>query len=225
MSMLTKTEEKLIRSLHSKKGRQKNNLCLVEGEKIIEQAKDFIEFTFTREDTDSYEKLVTTETPQYIAAVARIPESSVEDILKSATVIILDGVQDPGNVGAILRLCQAFNASLILVESADPMNPKTIRSSAGASFQTPWISVKKTEIEKIVSDADRSVFRLEKTKGAQNVTALASDDKIMLIAGSEGSGIHLPIEGVSVLIEHAKSLESINVGNAVAIALFARSSS
>lgn len=223
--MLTNAQEKLIRSLHAKKGRQKHGKCLVEGSKLIEAADGAVEFTFTSKDSKQFDKLVTTETPQDVAAVARIPEFSIEDILEFPTVLILDGVQDPGNVGAILRLCLGFNAGLILIESADPTSPKTVRSSAGAVFSTPWVTLSPEEAQEIVAEHPRSVYRLEKRKQARPIDALVSKDHIYLIAGSEGSGIRLPTTGTSVAIEHDDRLESVNVGNAVAIGLFLRSRS
>lgn len=223
--MLTNAQEKMIRSLHTKKGRMKHGKCLVEGAKVIETAGDAVEFVFTPADSDQFKKLVTTETPQETAAVATIPQFSAEDVLKKPTVLVLDGVQDPGNVGAILRLCLGFNAGLILIESADPTNPKTVRSSAGAMFQTPWISLTPDEAQDFLTEHPREVYRLEKRKQAQSIDALATEEDIYLIAGSEGSGIRLSTEGISVMIDHDPQLESINVGNAVAIGLFLRSRS
>ena len=142
--MLTNSQQKLIKSLHTKKGRQKTDLCLVEGKKNIELAADLIEYTFTKEDTPQFDKLVTTETPQDIAGVAKIPAYKLEDIKKHDCIVVLDNIQDPGNVGTILRLCLGFDAALILINSADPTSPKVIRSSAGAVFQTNWLKSTRT---------------------------------------------------------------------------------
>jgi tRNA G18 (ribose-2'-O)-methylase SpoU len=67
------------------------------------------------------------------------------------------------------------------------------------------------------------VYRLERSEAKLTVSSLATTDRIILLAGSEGTGIHLPIEGTSVEIPHDPQLESLNVGHAVAIALYARS--
>lgn len=220
--MLSKAQEKYIRSLHTKKGRSKHGRCLVEGQKLVDSAEGLIDYTFTSEDTHNFDKLVTTTTPQSIAAVARTPEFTLEDVLAYKTVLILDGVQDPGNVGTIFRLCQGFEAGLILVESADPTNPKTLRSSAGAIFHTPWASLDRSEAEELLAKQDRAVFRLEKREKSQDISLITSKDTIYLVAGSEGSGIQLNTKGASVVIPHNSLLESMNVGNAVAIALFSR---
>lgn len=220
--MLSASQEKLIRSLATKKGRRESGRCLVEGAKVIETAGTAVEFRFTREDTADFDRLVTTETPQDEAGVARIPEWSKEGIASKDTVIVLDGVQDPGNVGAMFRLCLGYGASLLLVESADPSSSKVIRSSVGAMFQVPWRTVPREDAVAEIHALARPVFRLEKRDGASNVSGLAVPSKIALVAGSEGSGISLPIDGTSVVIPHDAALESLNVGHAVAIALYAR---
>jgi TrmH family RNA methyltransferase len=219
--MLTKAQEKLIRSLQTKKGRDETGLCLVEGEKVVEAARKYIDFEFAEEDSKDFKKLVTTVTPQMKAAVARIPTSVAEDVLARPFVVVLDGVQDPGNVGAILRLCLGFDAGLFLVDSADPANSKVIRSSAGAMFQVPWQRIKQNELYDIFQRANRPIYRLEKRKGSRPLSKIEFQKPLFLIAGSEGRGITLDVTGTSITVEHDKKLESLNVGHAIAIALHA----
>ncbi|MBT4722941.1 RNA methyltransferase [Candidatus Falkowbacteria bacterium] len=214
--MLTKAQEKLIKSLHTKKGRQKAGLCLVEGKKNIELAGDLIEYKFTKEDSSEFDKLVTTETPQEIAGVAKIPEFTLEDIKKHDTVVVLDNIQDPGNVGTISRLCLGFDASLLLINSVDPTSPKVIRSSAGAVFQVPWMKT----TEKTLQNFKRKTYRLEKRTGAKALTSKSKlNQKCIIIAGNEGQGIKLDVKGDSIFINHNKKLESLNVASALSIIL------
>jgi TrmH family RNA methyltransferase len=220
--MLTTAQEKLIRSLHTKKGRDASGLCLVEGAKVIETAGDSVDFSFSVEDVEyesDFLKLVTTKTPQTIAAVAKIPSWTKKEIDAKSTILVLDGVQDPGNVGTILRLCLAFDASLLLIESADVTSSKVIRSSAGAMFQVPWMKVSRPEAAEALLDSDRDIFRLEKVKKSSPVKALQTGKPAFLIAGNEGSGISLTSPGTSISIDHNEAIESLNVGTAVAIAL------
>ena len=221
--MLTKSQEKLIRSLHSKKGRFESGCCLVEGKKIINMAGSAITFTFSRKNTKNFDQLVTTETPQEEAAVAHIPQWTTNDIEKSQTIIILDGVQDPGNVGSILRLCLGFGASLILIECADPSSPKVVRSSVGAFFKTPWIQLKRTDVTHFLTHIDRPTYRLEKKKNAiilDHASVKKLEKDTCIIAGSEGVGITLDIPGTSIQIPHNPLLESLNVAHALAIILY-----
>jgi TrmH family RNA methyltransferase len=222
--MLTRAQEKLIKSLHRKKGRTESGFCLVEGEKVIEAAgDDAIEYRFTAEDSDRYVDLVTTTTPQDVAAVAKVPKFSKEQIFGARTVIVLDGVQDPGNVGAIFRLCQGFDATLVLIESADPASSKVIRSSVGAMFHVPWAAMTRPEAHALLSTIEsHHLFRLEKTDRGQGIETFVTEKPAMLVVGSEGQGIQLSLQGPSVSIAHNEALESLNVGNAVAIALHTR---
>ena len=219
--MLTKNEEKLIKSLHRKKGRRESGLCLVEGQKVIDVAGAAIQKVFHPNDSEQFDKLVTTETPQNVAAIAQIPSATLEEVKTRNAIIILDGVQDPGNVGAIFRLCLAFDAAVISIESADPSSPKVIRSSVGAVFQVPWIDMPREGALKTLEKLDHTLVRLEKVEGAESVrTDKNHNQKVAIIAGSEGNGIQLPIEANSIYIPHSDALESLNVGNAIAIALY-----
>lgn len=218
--MLTKEQEKLIRSLATKKGRESSGLCLVEGEKAIETAGSAVVTTFGPKDTPRFSQLVTTETPQARAAIARIPQWSPRDISGRDVIVVLDGVQDPGNVGSILRLCLGYDASLLLIESADVVSTKVIRSSVGTLFQVPWMRLGRADAVNTLMAFDRPVYRLEKTPEAKKFDPKKIKRPCLLIAGSEGSGIQLVIAGTSVAIPHSKKLESLNVGHALAITLF-----
>lgn len=222
--MLSIIKQKLIKSLETKKGREKSGMCLVEGKKVIETAGSAVEFEFTKEDLEFglFDKVMTTDTPQSLAAIARIPVWSKEEIEFKKTIVILDGVQDPGNVGSILRLCLGFDASLILIESADVTAPKVVRSSVGAMFQVPWMQLSSADARSFLENTTRPVFRLEKKSGGISLNELVEVQPMILIAGNEGSGIRFTQAGTSVAIEQSEKLESLNVASAVAIALHHR---
>ncbi|MBI1908191.1 RNA methyltransferase [Candidatus Uhrbacteria bacterium] len=216
--MLSKAQERILRDVQTKKGRKERGLFLIEGEKFVREAKHLVEFTFTPRDTNQFREYVTTETPQSMAAVARIPEFSLEDVLAYDTVVVLDGVQDPGNVGTVLRACLGFRAALILVESADPTNPKVVRASTSALLKTPWVEMKRAEAEEFFAAHPRTTYRLEVRGDAIAPDAIAAG-KMYLVAGNEGSGISLDVPGTSVRIAHDKALESLNVAVATSIVL------
>lgn len=217
--MLSKEQEKLIRSLASKKGRESSGRCLVEGEKAIETAGRAVEYVFGPHDTELFAKLVTTEVPQAQAAVARIPVWNVSDIAVRDVIVVLDGVQDPGNVGSILRVCLGYDASLILIESADVTSPKVVRASVGTLFLVPWMRVRRVDAAPVLESFGRPIYRLEKISGAKIFDAKNIKLPCLLIAGSEGGGIRLDSAGESVVLPHNAMLESLNVGHALAIAL------
>ena len=196
-----------------------SGFLLLEGDNAILEAGKFVEFRFTPKDTSVFDELVTTETPQSVAAVARAPKWSEKDVFKRRVVVVLDHVQDPGNVGTILRSAQAFGAGVVLVESADPTSPKVVRSTAGAVFHTPWIVVKSKDTTTLLARAKRIVYRLENRPGAVSLKKV-KHEPMLIVVGSEGSGIISPIIGKSLVIEHQASLESLNVAVATSIALY-----
>lgn len=220
--MLTSAQEKLLSTLTTKKGRKEEGKFVIEGEKFVRDAGSLVEFAFTPADTKRFDEFVSTETPQSIAAVAHVPEFSIDEITNRSTIVVLDGVQDPGNVGTILRSCLAFGASLILVESAEVTNPKTVRASASAILRVPWMTVSRAEAVDVIASLHRPVCRLELRAGAVDLAEI-SREPIVLIAGNEGSGITLPVEGASMKITIDAELESLNVGIATSIALYERS--
>ncbi|NCU44102.1 RNA methyltransferase [Candidatus Falkowbacteria bacterium] len=222
--MLSQAQEKLIKSLHNNKGRAKANLWLVEGKKFLELAAPAIQLTFKATDTINFRQLTTTDSLPTIAAIARPPQFEITDIKKKKTILLLDNIQDPGNLGTIIRLAGAFDAGLIFLNCVDPGNPKVIRSSAGTIFKTPWLTMDWPASNKFIQELNRPIYRLENNPQA---TAINLKDKslppeILLVVGSEGQGITAPIVGQSLFIEHQPWIDSINVATAVAIALFTR---
>jgi RNA methyltransferase, TrmH family len=217
--MLSKSQHRLLLALQKRKEREERGMFIIEGEKFVRDAGQLVEFTFTDKDTTIYREVVSTEAPQKIAAVARVPEWSMEDIASRPTIVVLDGVQDPGNVGTILRACLGFQASLLLVESAEVTNPKTVRSSASAILRVPWRQVHRDDAAEVIAAFHRPVFKLELKKGAVTPAEISKKDRI-LIAGNEGRGIKLPVNGTSVAIPHDPALESLNVAMATSIVLY-----
>ncbi len=194
---------------------------MIEGEKFVRDAGDLVEWTFTPSDTSRYNEFVSTETPQAFAAVAQIPQWNISDLRARPTIVVLDGVQDPGNVGTILRACLGFNASLLLVESVEVTNPKTVRASASAILRVPWMTVARSEAVKMIESFKRPIYLLEMAEDAINLSQIGHEPCV-LIAGNEGSGISLPIDGISVMIPIERVLESLNVGVATSLALYER---
>lgn len=193
-------------------------MFIIEGEKFVREAKYLVEFVFTPKDTNQFREYVSTESPQMTAAVARVPEFTLEDVLAYDVVVVLDGVQDPGNVGTVLRACLGFKAALILVECADVTNPKVVRASTSALLKTPWVEMKRDEAEVTLQGLGREVYRLENRSVAKDPQFIKKGN-VLLIAGNEGSGISLHIPGTSVRIAHEKALESLNVAVATSIVL------
>jgi len=168
--------------------------------------------------------LADTETPQGILAVIEPPRWSLETIAPraGAAVLVLDAVQDPGNVGTLLRTGFALGVAgaILLKGTADPSNPKVMRSAMGATFRLP------------VAQADEAQFRgwLDRTAPSlwaattegTPVDRLQPPERLALIVGNEGSGIQPAVAALAstqVAIPLARGAESLNVSVAAGIIL------
>lgn len=165
-----------------------------------------------------FDSLTGTRHPQDVIGLFERPSSSASEILaRTDTIAVaLDGVQDPGNVGTIVRLAAAFDAAgvLLLPGCADPFGPKAIRSSAGAILTVPVASV---------SIADLRGHRLVAADASGSAVDPPSRDAI-LVFGSEGAGVSAELlrEATTIAIPMSPRIESLNVASSAAI-LLARS--
>lgn len=223
--MLSQTQEKLIKSLHNNRGRVKAGLWLIEGAKFLKLAGSSVKLKFGPDDSHNFAELTTTKTSPTQAGLVIPPQFKLTDITSQKTILLLDNIQDPGNLGTIIRLAGAFDAGLILCDCVDPGNPKVIRSSAGLVLKTPWIEMTKSAAINWLSITNWPVYRLENNQSAQELNLNNNNfsaDKVVIIVGSEGQGITLPINAQSIAIKHKPLIDSINVATAVAITLFVR---
>lgn len=223
--MLSQTQEKLIKSLHNNRGRVKAGLWLIEGAKFLKLAGSSVKLKFSPSDSHNFAELTTTKTPPTEAGLVIPPQFQLTDIISQKTILLLDNIQDPGNLGTIIRLAGAFDTGLILCDCVDPGNPKVIRSSAGLVLKTPWIEMTKSAAINWLSTISWPIYRLENSQSAQELNLTNNNflvDKVVIIVGSEGQGITLPIDTQSIAIKHKPLIDSINVATAVAITLFVR---
>ncbi len=171
---------------------------------------------------NAFRGLASTETPQGVIALVRPPVSVLDHMTRSddALVVVLDGVQDPGNAGAILRAAEAFGASgvVFLKGSVNPHNPKCVRGSAGSVFRVPLIAC---------VEADEILRRTEITWYAAMPRAqrLASDADLAapcgMIIGSEGHGVSPALTGRAAGLRIPTSrVESLNAAVAAGILLY-----
>lgn len=176
-----------------------------------------------------FDGAVSSESPQGVAALVRIREFSLDDVVERlpvGPVVALVGLQDPGNLGTILRSAEAFGSAGVIVGegTVSPFNPKVIRASAGSIFRLPLV-LAKTHGEEILANLRQAGVRLIATsshKGTPIDQANLNGPAAVFI-GSEGSG--LPRSLMSqvdelVAIPHAAQVESLNAGVAGSIVLY-----
>ena len=178
-----------------------------------------------------FDDIVPTETPQGVAALVRLKDFSATDILERLQVgpiVVVAGLQDPGNFGTILRSAEAFgSAGVILGEgTVSPLNSKVIRASAGSMFRLPVVLAKAAdELEKISAKLRERGVRLIATSSHKG-TSLEQANLIgpaAIFIGSEGSGLPRALLAQAdelIAIPHAPQVESLNAGVAGSIVLY-----
>ena len=172
----------------------------------------------------TFASLADTDTPQGILAVVE-PRGTALDAIEAAPgapVLVLDAVQDPGNVGTLLRTAFALGAggAILLKGSADPSNPKVMRAGMGATFRLPIAQVDEPQFRAWVEHTKPTVWAA--TVEGTPVSRLDPPDKLVLIVGSEGAGIRPEIISLAtarVAIPLARGAESLNVSVAAGIVL------
>jgi TrmH family RNA methyltransferase len=174
-----------------------------------------------------FSDIVPSGTPQGVAAIVRWKQFALDEILaksQSGPIIAVAGVQDPGNVGTIIRSAEAFgSAGVILGEgTASPFNSKVVRASAGSIFRLPLVRVNLTEAVPQMRGRGIRLLATSSHKG----TAL-DDAKptapIAVFIGAEGAGLPRELmrqmDGI-IAIPHLKQVESLNAGVAASIVLY-----
>lgn len=185
------------------------------GWKPIEVVERGVQFT-----PQLFDALAETKSPQNVIGLFERPRAAAADILKrrETVAIALDAVQDPGNVGTIVRLAAAFDAAgvLLLPGCADPFGPKAIRSSVGAILNVPVASL---SVEELLEARVNLV--------AADMSGAATDPPsrdAVFVFGNEGSGVseELMRAARTIAIPMSARVESLNVASSAAI-LLARS--
>ena len=178
-----------------------------------------------------FDGLVPSETPQGVAALVRLKEFSLEDLLERTQVgpiLVVVGLQDPGNLGTILRSAEAFGSAGVLLGegTVSPFNSKVIRASAGSVFRLPVVVAKTAGgMEAVVAKLREHGVRLLATSSHKG-TALDQaklTDPCAILVGSEGSGLprHMMAQMDDTLaIPHTPQVESLNAGVAGSIVLY-----
>lgn len=216
-------------SLKEKKVRDRERRFLIEGDHLINEAKrqNLIIETLSVIDlaadylvTENIMKKISSQTSiSYNAAVVRfIPEDSV-----SGNIIILDGIQDPGNLGTIIRSCIAFNFTTIILgdNSVDLYNPKVVRATEGMIFHINVLRRNLVEFIPTLKNLGYKIVGTDVINGV-DIKNLKHDD-IALVLGSEGQGMSKSVRELCdefVYINMNESCESLNVGVAASILMY-----
>lgn len=164
------------------------------------------------------------KTHQAILAVVKKKSWEYAAVLQNArTIVILDHIQSPGNVGAIIRNAAAFKANAVLcIGSADPYHPEALRGMGGHCFQVPFWSCSLDEAVEVCQNF--SVWGLE-SKGTHEISTLSEINRHAFVLGSEGQGISQELKKAfptiqTLRISMSDEVESLNVAVSSGIVLY-----
>jgi len=172
-----------------------------------------------------FRSAVVTETPQGVAALVKLKPFAFADLLGNNPLILgAAGVQDPGNLGTIIRSAEAMGASGVLTMegTVHAINPKVIRASAGSLFRLPVVKMDSAEAVRKLRDRGARILATSSHKGIPLDEADLTE-ACCIFVGSEGAGIskELIAEADEVIaIPHSERVESLNAGVAASIILY-----
>lgn len=158
-----------------------------------------------------------TKSPQGLFLTAKTLDKTSETgkIEKGGRYLLLDGLQDPGNIGTMLRTCDAFGFSGVILspDSADLYSPKTIRSAMGSLFRIPAVRMPLPEAIWAMKARGYRVYAAVPDESAVPVTALSLGANTAVIIGNEGNGISDEVyraadQKLYIPIENAESLNA-----------------
>jgi TrmH family RNA methyltransferase len=238
---------KWYKDLADREHRKTAHAFLVEGERVIGQIiairpHAIKEILSTQEPSPIYSKypqrqvtesqfksFSTTQTPQSVAAVVRLPMDTYSSNLPDAAgnkILLLEDVQDPGNVGTLIRTAAAFGYSgaILTDKCADPFSPKCLQSTAGAVLSI-WIRRTRNYLNLIdeLKSSGHILVAMD-LRGLDEISALQGREKILLALGNEAAGLSQSLLDTSdfrvriPLIE--EKAESLNVASCGAICMY-----
>ncbi|MBI1355472.1 MAG: RNA methyltransferase [Acidobacteria bacterium] len=189
-----------------------------QAEKIARQSGARIQ----RVAASAFEQVTSVETTQGVLALVRLPECEPSAVVRRAGLaLVLDRLQDPGNVGTILRSAEAFGAAGVLLTpgSAALHHPKTLRASAGSLFRVPCAVLPGRLAAELADDAGRTLYAAVPSGGV----ALTEADlgSAVVAIGSEAHGVSADLLGVATpLTIPTRRVESLNAATAATVILY-----
>jgi TrmH family RNA methyltransferase len=217
--MISKEQIKRIRSLHKKKFRDQHGLFIIEGAKMIQEAlkhspnavqtiynadDSFIDFESSVENIAINKKqlnqISTLQNPQKHIAVCRYLKSSS---VSTDFIIALDSIQDPGNLGTILRLAAWYGIDQVIAskETVDVYNPKVVQASMGAVFT---VDINYVDLKEVLQKTDLSIYGA--VLNGTSIYQKSVRKEGILLMGNEGNGISDEYH----VMRHVMNLESVN---------------
>lgn len=228
--------------LKEKKYRDETGLFLVEGEHLVRMAIEagcLTTLLVAEEDLENYldiidedktiivtesiiNKLSFTKTPQNIMGIAK---QNTYDKKDCSRVLVLDTLQDPGNVGTLIRSALAFNYDKIYVSEStvDIYNEKVIRASQGAIFKINVVKKELNDIYRLLKKNEFDIIVTSLTNNSVYLEELEKKDKFAIVLGNEGNGVsEVSLKNASTVVKIRMSdkIDSLNVAVAGSIVMY-----
>ena len=228
MEHVSKAQIKLVRSLQHKKFRDELGLFVAEGDKCIEELRKGFELVNLYRAGENatateIEQMSGLRTPQGSIAVFRKKNiNHKSEIINGELLLALDGIQDPGNLGTIIRTCDWFGVKQIICspDTADCYNPKVVQATMGALAR---VNVTYTDLPAFLADKPNIFGTLLE---GENLYANPLNKEGIIVMGNEGNGISSEVRKIIThpiripsYPEGAETSESLNVAIATAIVL------
>jgi RNA methyltransferase, TrmH family len=234
--MLSKNEHKYIQSLCHKKHRDEEKLFIAEGPKLAEEllqsnfeikhvyaTKPWLETQSVlhvpiTEITDAeLTRISKLQTPNQVLIIAKQNELANDPAFKNNLTIVLDGIQDPGNMGTIIRIADWFGIKQIIAseDSVEIYNPKVVQSTMGSICR---VDVWYKELAEIITNVDVPVYGA--LLNGENIYKTKHLNEGVLVIGNESKGIREPLKSKithPVTIPKVGAAESLNAGVATGI--------
>lgn len=226
---------KEISKLKNKKYRDLTNTYLAEGEHLVEEAykNNILTKIILLEDTIcnyDIEKIYVTKEVMKKLTELDTPNKIIGIVKKNTPlpignkILILDNIQNPGNLGTIIRSSVAFDIDTIVLSpnTVDIYNPKVIRSTQGMIFYTNIITLELKEFINEIKTKNYTIFGTNVRNG-KNIKEITLPEKFALVLGNEGQGVSKEIESLcddNIYIKMSSKCESLNVSVATSILLY-----
>ena len=193
-------------------------------DKLLPQFAAHVETVIVPDDI--FSGAVATDAPQGVAAFARIPQHDLARVLqaKEPLLVVAAGLQDPGNLGTLLRSAEAFGAAAVLTMegTASQFNSKVIRASAGSLFRLPVIKMASRDLLLALREKGVRLLATSSHRG-RPIDEVEFRGAVALFIGGEGTGLPKTLSNEideTVVIPHAPGVESLNAGVAASIMLY-----
>ena len=225
---------KEIKKLKDKKYRDLNNLFMVEGLHLVSEAykNNCLKEIICLENTNiDFNVPITYVKENVIKSISSLDNVNIIGICNKKLhnnlgekIVVLDNIQDPGNLGTIIRSSVAFNVDTLIIseDSVDLFNPKVIRATQGMIFN---LNIIITNIESKIKELKEKQYLILGTdvNNGISINSLEKNNKICIIMGNEGNGLSSNVKKLCdkfIYIKMNDKCESLNVGVATSIILY-----